>query len=207
MRNNWLRASVLGANDGLISTSSLLIGMAAASPSQQTLLLAGLAALVGGTISMAAGEYVSVSSQADTERADLAKERYELHLNPELELNELTQEVAQALTAHEALQAHARDEIGITETLSANPFQAAMASAGAFVVGALPPLLVAWLLPVNWVVWTLGVLALIGLGALGAASAKLGGAPILPAVRRVLIWGVTALVATALIGRMFGVAA
>ncbi len=218
-RNNWLRATVLGANDGLISTSSLLMGMAAATPSQQTVLLAGLAAVVGGTISMAAGEYVSVSSQADTERSDLNKEIHELTHNPDLELDELTaiycerglnpdlaKEVAQALTAHNALQAHARDEIGITETLAAKPFQAAIASAAAFMAGALPPLLAAYLAPVQSLVWILVFTALSGLGILGALSARLGGAPIFPAVRRVLVWGTAALAATALIGHWFGVA-
>lgn len=219
-RNNWLRAAVLGANDGLISTSSLLIGMAAAAPTQDTLLLAGLAALVGGAISMAAGEYVSVSSQADTERADLAKEHYELTHYPERELQELTQiyqlrglnpdlahQVAVALTQRNALAAHARDEIGLTDTLTANPFQAAFASAATFVIGALPPLLLAWLLPVHYVVWILGSVALIGLALLGAVSAKLGGAPMMPAIRRVVFWGAAALLCTALIGKWFGVAA
>ncbi|ULJ60131.1 VIT1/CCC1 transporter family protein [Wielerella bovis] len=217
-RNKWLRAAVLGANDGLISTASLLMGMAAANSSTQTLWLTGMAALVAGAVSMAAGEYVSVSSQADTERADLAKESKELSEHPQRELTELTdiyrsrgldddlaRQVALALTRHDALQAHARDEIGLTDELAANPFQAAYASAIAFCVGALPPVLVA--------VWAdnakmgLAITALLGLALLGAVSAKLGGAPVLPAMRRVMIWGVIALASTAIIGGLFGVQA
>ncbi|MCG7657883.1 VIT1/CCC1 transporter family protein [Wielerella bovis] len=217
-RNKWLRAAVLGANDGLISTASLLMGMAAANASTQTLWLTGMAALVAGAVSMAAGEYVSVSSQADTERADLAKESKELSEHPQRELTELTDiyrsrgldddlahQVALALTRHNALQAHARDEIGLTDELAANPFQAAYASAIAFCAGALPPVLVA--------VWAdnakmgLAITALLGLALLGAVSAKLGGAPVLPAMRRVMIWGVIALASTAIIGGLFGVQA
>ena len=159
-RNNWLRASVLGANDGLISTASLLTGVAAAAPDFQTLLLTGVSALIGGAVSMAAGEYVSVSSQSDTEKADLRKERCELEANPAAELAELTEiyrrrglsdalaaEVAQALMEQDALSAHARDEIGITETSAAKPMQAALASAGSFCAGAILPLLVALTAP------------------------------------------------------------
>lgn len=217
-RGNWLRAGVLGANDGLISTASLLMGLAAAKPDFHTLMLTGVSALVAGAISMAAGEYVSVSSQADTERADLAKEEYELANNPERELAELAgiyrqrgltpelaQQVAEQLTAHNALDAHARDEIGITETASANPLQASGASALAFCCGAILPLLVALFTPSAQLMMVLAGTTLIGLAILGFLSAKLGGARILPAVMRVLIWGSVALASTAFIGKLLGV--
>lgn len=217
-RNNWLRATVLGANDGLISTASLLMGVAAASVATQTLILTGIASLIAGAISMAAGEYVSVSSQADTEKADLTKEAYELEHNAERELAELThiyqnrglnaelaKQVAIALTEHNALEAHARDEIGLSDTVSANPIQASLASAGAFILGALLPVLCVWLLPKQILTYGLGISTLLGLAFLGFLSAKLGGAKTLPAVIRVVIWGVVALVATGLIGRIFGV--
>ena len=208
-RNNWLRASVLGANDGLISTASLLIGLAAARPDASTILITGVAALVGGAVSMAAGEYVSVSSQADTEKSDLIKEARELERNPDKELAELTRiyegrglnadlahEVAVALTAHNALEAHARDEIGITDTMSANPLQAAAASALAFCSGAILPVLVAIFSPAAALMPTLAASTLAGLGVLGYASAKLGGAPVKPALVRVLLWGAVALAST-----------
>lgn len=217
-RNNWLRAAVLGANDGLISTASLLMGVAAANVDNHTLLLTGFASLIAGAISMAAGEYVSVSSQSDTEKADLAKEAYELEHNAERELVELTHiykkrglddklahDVAVALTAHNALEAHARDEMGLTETAAANPLQAAGASAVSFIVGALLPVLCIWLLPKTSLLWGLGGVTLVGLALLGWLSAYLGGAKILPAVVRIVIWGVIALVATNLIGQFFGV--
>lgn len=217
-RNNWLRAGVLGANDGLISTASLLMGVAAARPDSATLLLTGLAALVAGALSMAAGEYVSVSSQADTERADLAQEARELDRHPERELAELVaiyrqrgldealaQQVALALTRHNALSAHARDEIGITETLSARPLQAAAASALAFVCGALLPLAVIVLAPAAGMIVLLALSTLLGLGALGYASARLGGAPARPAVIRIVLWGAAALAATSGIGHLLGV--
>ena len=237
-RSNWLRASVLGANDGLISTASLMTGMAAAQPDFQTLLLTGISALVGGAISMAAGEYVSVSSQSDTEKADLEIERRELAQHPEAELAELTriycqrglspelaQQVAEQLTAHNALDAHLRDEIGLSETTSAHPLQAALASAGAFAVGAVIPLLVTLLLP-NAILLpfnsnasqeavlllpnaillpALVVSTLLGLAGLGYVSATLGGAKPLPAVGRVVIWGMIALGVTGLIGKLVGV--
>lgn len=187
-RSNWLRASVLGANDGLISTASLMTGMAAAQPDFQTLLLTGISALVGGAISMAAGEYVSVSSQSDTEKADLEIERRELAQHPEAELAELTriycqrglspelaQQVAEQLTAHNALDAHLRDEIGLSETTSAHPLQAALASAGAFAVGAVIPLLVTLLLPNAILLPALVVSTLLGLAGLGYVSATFGG--------------------------------
>ncbi|MBR6877549.1 MAG: VIT family protein, partial [Neisseriaceae bacterium] len=216
-RNNWLRAGVLGANDGLISTASLLMGLVAAHANSGTVLLTGLAALVGGAISMAAGEYVSVSSQADTEKADLVREERELRNNPKEELVELTsiyrargldeqlaKQVAIALTEHDALAAHARDEIGITETLSANPFQAAIASALSFCIGAVLPLLsVVWFAEKDE--WALVITTFLGLSILGIASAKLGGAPILPALIRVLLWGIIALASTAFVGHLFGV--
>ena len=216
-RNNWLRAGVLGANDGLISTASLLMGLVAAHANGETVLLTGLAALVGGAISMAAGEYVSVSSQADTEKADLVREERELRNNPKEELVELTsiyrargldeqlaKQVAIALTEHDALAAHARDEIGITETLSANPFQAAIASALSFCIGAVLPLLsVIWFAEKDE--WALVITTFFGLSILGIASAKLGGAPILPALIRVLLWGIIALASTAFVGHLFGV--
>ena len=217
-RSNWLRASVLGANDGLISTASLMTGMAAAQPDFQTLLLTGISALVGGAISMAAGEYGSVSSQSGTEQADLEIERRELAQHPEAELAELTriycqrglspelaQQVAEQLTAHNALDAHLRDEIGLSETTSAHPLQAALASAGAFAVGAVIPLLVTLLLPNAILLPALVVSTLLGLAGLGYVSATLGGAKPLPAVGRVVIWGMIALGVTGLIGKLVGV--
>ena len=217
-RNNWLRATVLGANDGLISTASLLMGVAAAGSSEQTLILTGVASLIAGAISMAAGEYVSVSSQADTEKADLAKEAYELMHNPDTELKELTQiyrsrgldadlaaKVAEALTKHDALEAHARDEIGLNEDLSANPFQAALASAASFAMGAILPLLCVYAAPQPMRIMALWIATLAGLALLGMLSAHLGGANKMLAMARVVIWGVIALGATSLIGHIFGI--
>lgn len=220
-RNNWLRAGVLGANDGLISTASLLMGMVAGQASMDVLTLTALAAIIGGALSMGAGEYISVSSQADTEKSDLAKEAYELKHNPERELVELTNiykargldddlahQVAVALTRHDALEAHARDEIGLSDALSAKPLEAAMASAASFIIGAVLPLISLWLGAKFGT--DLGVIlagtTLVGLALLGYTSAKLGGARIVPAMARVLIWGVFAMAATALIGKAFGVA-
>ena len=217
-RNHWLRAAVLGANDGLISTASLLVGVAAASPSSQTLLLTGVAALTAGALSMAAGEYISVSSQADTEKADLDKELYELTNNAERELIELTriyeqrgldhvlaQQVAVALTEHNALEAHARDEIGLNDLSQAKPIPASVASALSFIVGAILPVIGILLLPAHTLVWSLSSLTVVGLILLGIISARLGGAPIIPATARVVIWGVLAMAATSLIGHLFGV--
>lgn len=217
-RNNWLRAAVLGANDGLISTASLLVGVAAANQSSQTLLLTGLAALTAGAFSRAAGEYISVSSQADTEAADLAKEQYELDNNPERELLELTRiyesrgldsdlahQVAVALTEKDALGAHARDEIGVTEIAQAKPFEAAIASAIAFIIGGVVPILGLFIFPSFNLVYALMGLTIAGLVLLGIASARLGGAPVVPAVTRVVVWGTLAMIATSLIGRFFGV--
>ncbi|MDO5056051.1 MAG: VIT family protein [Lautropia sp.] len=217
-RNNWLRAGVLGANDGLISTASLLMGMVAAAADSRTLVLAGISAMVAGAVSMAAGEYVSVSSQADTEKADLHKERQELATNPEAELQELTQiyqsrgldpalarQVAESLTRHDALNAHARDEIGISETVETNPVQAAWASALAFCVGAILPLLVVALLPAGVLGLSLPASTMLGLGALGWLSARLGGAPAARAVIRILLWGAGAMGFCALIGHWAGI--
>ncbi len=217
-RNSWLRASVLGANDGLISTASLLMGLVTANADSKMLLLTGIASLTAGAVSMAAGEYVSVSSQSDTENADLQKEAYELEHNAERELLELTNiykarglddelahKVAVALTKNNALEAHARDEIGLTDTASAKPLQAGIASALSFVVGAMLPIFCVWLLPKDGLLMSLGIATLFGLALLGFLSAKLGGAKVLPAVVRVVIWGVVALVATGLIGKLFGV--
>lgn len=217
-RNTWLRAAILGANDGLISTASLLVGVAAANPSSQVLILTGLSALTAGALSMAAGEYVSVAAQADTEQADLAQERHELTHNPESELFELTHiyemrgldhtlahQVAMALTKHDALGAHARDEIGLTDTGKANPLQAAIASALAFIAGAVLPIIGILLLPKQSLTWTLSLLALLGLIILGFLSARLGGAPVLPAIGRIVTWGILAMLATSMIGSLFNI--
>lgn len=217
-RNHWLRAAVLGANDGLISTASLLVGVAAASTNSQTLLLTGLAALTAGAISMAAGEYISVSSQADTEKADLNKELYELTHNPERELFELTtiyktrgldhvlaHQVAVALTKHDALATHARDEIGLTEVSQAKPVHASIASGLSFIAGAIFPVIGILILPAQTLVWSLASVTVIGLILLGIVPARLGGAPIIPATTRVVVWGVLAMLATSLVGHLFGV--
>ena len=213
----WLRAAVLGANDGLISTSSLIVGVAAAEPTRQSILLAAFAGLVAGALSMAAGEYVSVSSQADIERADLAIEREELANSPELEHSELARiyvgrglspalaaEVATQLMAHDALAAHARDELGMSEVTRARPIQAALASAAAFATGALPPVILTMLLPLGSL--TLGIVAssLVLLAALGGTAARTGGAPVFIGAARVAFWGAVAMACTALVGRLFG---
>ena len=212
-RNNWLRAGVLGANDGLISVSSLLIGMIAAKASSMTLSLAGVASLVAGAIAMAAGEYVSVSSQMDSEDADKNQEMVRLQQYPDEELRELTvnyqrrglshelaYEVARALTRHDALAAHMRDEVGISEVIETNALQAAGASALAFASGGLVPVLVILSSPSPWQPWLLGGSTLLGLVGLGALSARLGGAAILPAVIRLVVWGVLALGVSSAIG-------
>lgn len=218
-RNNWLRAGILGANDGLISTASLMMGIAATNPHTSTLLLTGTAALIGGAISMAAGEYVSVSGQSDTEKADLHKEHNELKNHPERELQELieiyrrrglnqqlAQQVAQALTRHNALEAHARDEIGITETMQAKPFQAAAASATAFCIGAILPLAISIISSPSTVIPALAISTVTGLALLGYSAAKLGGAPTIPAIIRTTLWGIFALTCTGLIGYFFDTA-
>lgn len=218
-RVGWLRAAVLGANDGIVSTASLVLGVAAAGTSQTGILVAGVAGLVAGAMSMAAGEYVSVSSQSDTERADLARERVELATEPELERSELARiyverglpleladQVARALTDHDALGAHARDELGISEVHTARPVQAAFASAGTFAVGAALPLVLALVLPMAWVTWGVALGSLVFLAALGAVSARTGGAPMLRGAARVALWGALAMAITAGIGALFGVA-
>jgi vacuolar iron transporter family protein len=218
-RIGWLRAAVLGANDGIVSTASLIIGVAAAHASHGTILLTGLAGLVAGAMSMAAGEYVSVSSQADTEAADLAKEKAELMHEPESELKELTgiymarglnielaQQVATALTAHDALGAHARDELGISEIVAAKPMLAAWASAGTFAIGAALPLLAAVFTPQPLVVPVVAVLSLLFLALLGGLAAKAGGASLTKGAMRVAFWGALAMLITALVGKLFGVA-
>ncbi|MEO6155940.1 MAG: VIT family protein [Thermomonas sp.] len=215
----WMRASVLGANDGLISTSSLLVGMAAANATPHIILVTAVAALSAGALSMAAGEYVSVSSQADTEAADTAKERHELEHAPEAELLELThiymqrgldralaQQVAEQLTAHDALGTHLRDELGISEVLAARPVQAALASAAAFSLGALPAILLAWLWQGSSLVLAIIVVTLALLALLGAFAGRLGGASSAKGAMRVLFWGAMAMTATGLIGRLFGIA-
>lgn len=216
-RVGWLRASVLGANDGLISTSSLVVGVAAANPTPGAVLIAAFAGLIAGALSMAAGEYVSVSSQADTENADLAREEKELATQPEFERAELAGiyekrgltpalavQVADQLMAHNALEAHARDELGIHEITKARPIQAALASAASFAVGAAPPAILAALMPANTVTVGVGIVTFILLLILGAIAARLGGAPIVRGSLRVGIWGAIAMIATALIGRLFG---
>ncbi len=216
----WLRAAVLGANDGLISTSSLIVGVAAAQPARGPVLVAAMAGLVAGALSMAAGEYVSVSSQADTEAADLARERGELAANPEFEraelaglymsrglTAELAGQVADQLMAGDALGAHARDELGLSEMTRARPLQAALASATAFAVGALPPLLLVLAVPITRLTPAVVGLSLLLLVMLGAVAAHLGGAPRARGAARVTFWGALAMAATALVGRLFGTVA
>jgi len=216
-RIGWLRAAVLGANDGLISTSSLVVGVASAEPSRMAILLAGVAGLVAGALSMAAGEYVSVSSQADTERADLDQERRELAASPEAERAELAEiyvsrgltrelatQVAEQLMARDALAAHARDEIGINETTQARPIQAALASASSFAVGASPAVLLVAVLPTGILTPGIVGVTLVLLLVLGGVAARLGGAPITRGALRVAFWGAVAMACTAAIGRLFG---
>jgi VIT1/CCC1 family predicted Fe2+/Mn2+ transporter len=214
-----LRAAVLGANDGIVSTASLLIGVAAAEAGRAEVLTAGVAGLVAGAMSMAAGEYVSVSSQADAERAEIDRERRELAHEPEHERRELAgiyeergldaplaHQVAEQLMAHDALEAHKRDELGITETLRARPLQAALASAGAFALGAALPLLVAVVFADAATIPGVAVASLASLAGLGALSARAGGAPVGTAVARVLFWGALAMAATAAVGSLFALA-
>lgn len=218
-RTGWLRAAVLGANDGIVSTASLIMGVAAAGASATGILAAGIAGLVGGAMSMAAGEYVSVSSQSDTERADLARERHELATSPDQEHAELSaiyvkrgleaglaSQVATQLMQHDALGAHARDELGISETLTARPVQAALASAATFASGALLPLLIVVLLPLSTLLWSVSIGSLISLALLGSLAARTGGAPVQRAALRVTFWGALAMAITAAIGALFGVA-
>ncbi len=219
-RIGWLRAAVLGANDGIVSTSSLILGVAASGAASNSILIAGVAGLVAGAMSMAAGEYVSVSSQADTENADLARERQELHAMPEAEHAELTgiyvergldpdlaAQVATQLMAHDALGAHARDELSITEMVSARPVQAALASAATFAVGAALPLVVVLLAPQSILIWAVALSSLLFLALLGSLAAATGGSPVLRAALRVTFWGALAMALTAGVGALFGVSA
>ena len=216
-RMGWLRAAVLGANDGVVSVSSLVVGVAAGGASQNNILLTGIAGLVAGALSMAAGEYISVQSQADTENADLNRERRELDQEPDKELHELKSiymqrgldeqlalQVAAKLTAGDALAAHARDELGITDELRARPIQAAVVSAAAFAVGAIIPVLAAILAPSNWVSFVTTVVTLLSLTALGSLAAFAGGASILRGAIRVTFWGALAMSITAIIGKIIG---
>ncbi len=217
-RIGWLRAAVLGANDGIVSTASLIIGVASANMAHEVILLTGVAGLVAGTMSMAAGEYVSVSSQSDTENADLTRERLEIATDPEHEIQELASiyvgrgltpelanQVAVQLTAHDALGAHARDELGINEIMTAQPIQAALASAGSFALGAALPLLVVWLMPTSNLMLPVASFSLAFLALLGGLAAKAGGANGWVGTLRVAFWGALAMVATAGVGSLFGV--
>lgn len=219
-RTGWLRASVLGANDGIVSTSSLILGVAAANTTQSDIMLAGVAGLVAGAMSMAAGEYVSVSSQADTENADLNIERKSLVEDYDAELEELStiyevrgltpelaRQVAQQLMTTDALAAHARDDIGIADKSKAKPLQAALSSAAAFIVGALSPLLVAWWAPQSNIILLVALSTLFFLALLGAIAAGIGGAPLHKGAMRVMLWGAFAMVLTTTIGRLFEVMA
>jgi vacuolar iron transporter family protein len=216
-RVSWLRAAVLGANDGIVSTASLLVGVAAAEASESSLLAAGIAGVVAGAMSMAAGEYVSVHSQADTEKADLDRERRELETDAAGESRELmaiyigrglspdlARQVSDQLMAHDALGAHARDELGITERTSARPLQAAAASAASFAVGAVLPLLVATLVPLSRVLVAVPLAALVFLALLGSVAARVGGANAFVAATRVTFWGAIAMAVTAGVGALFG---
>lgn len=217
-RSNWLRASVLGANDGILSTASIAIGVAAASDFREPVVLATLAGLVAGALSMAAGEYVSVSSQTDIEKADIAREKQELIDMPELELQRLAEiyeerglskktalQVAKELTAHDALGAHVRDELGINEVSQAKPIQAALASGASFTLGGLLPFLVTLFFPLPSLEYTLYVSAIIFLILLGVIAAKAGGSKIGIAILRITFWGTVAMGLTALVGYLFGV--
>jgi VIT1/CCC1 family predicted Fe2+/Mn2+ transporter len=216
----WLRAAVLGANDGIVSTASLIIGVAAAGATHQSIILAGVAGLVAGAMSMAAGEYVSVSSQFDTEQADLELERLSIEQNYDFEKKELAEiyenrglesalalQVADQLMEHDALGAHARDEIGISPTFSARPVQAALSSAGTFTVGASLPLLAAWLVAGEQLITAVAIASLVFLAVLGSLAARVGGASVLVGAVRVTFWGSLAMLLTAAVGRLFGVVA
>lgn len=220
LRIGWLRAAVLGANDGIVSTASLVVGVAATGAGVDEVLVAGVAGLVAGAMSMAAGEYVSVSSQGDTERADLEREREELATSPEHEhaelaalyvqrglTPELASEVAAQLMRHDALGAHAREELGLSDTTAARPVQAALTSAATFAVGAVLPLVVAALAPAGALAWSVAAGSLLFLAALGALAARAGGARWTTAAARVTFWGALAMLATAGAGALFGVVA
>ena len=219
-RIGWLRASVLGANDGIVSTSSLIIGFAAANSSRESILLSGIAGLVAGAMSMAAGEYVSVSSQSDTEKADLELEKKSLENDAEFETEELAKiyqnrglepalakQVAVQLMDHDALGAHARDEIGILDTVSARPVQAAIYSAGTFTVGAALPLIVAFVSTQPYLIPAVAILSLVFLALLGGLAARTGGASVFIGASRVTFWGALAMALTAAVGHLFGVTA
>lgn len=219
-RIGWLRAAVLGANDGIVSTASLIVGVAAAGPEREAILVAGVAGLLAGALSMAAGEFVSVSSQADTERADLAREAEEIRTDPVFERDELAaiyvgrgvdpalaRQVADQMMASDALGAHARDELGLSDATSARPLQAAFASALTFSAGAAAPLLAALLVPVGAIIASVFATSLLCLIVLGWVGARAGGAPPLRAIVRVGFWGVVAMAVTAGVGALFGVAA
>jgi VIT1/CCC1 family predicted Fe2+/Mn2+ transporter len=216
-RTGWLRAAVLGANDGILSTASLILGVAAADSTRSSVLVAGMAGLIAGAMSMAAGEYVSVSSQADTENADLERERAELAADGASEHAELAaiytargldaglaDQVASQLMTRDALGAHARDELGISDTLSARPVQAALASAGTFAVGAAMPLLLVLVVPRSALIWTISSSTLFFLALLGALAARAGGSPVWRSVARVTFWGALAMALTAGVGALFG---
>lgn len=218
-RIGWLRAAVLGANDGIVSTASLVIGVAAASAGRGEVLIAGVAGLVAGAMSMAAGEYVSVKSQSDTEEADLAREQAELALDSGAEHRELAgiyvkrgldpglaEQVASQLMEHDALGAHARDELGISDTLSARPVQAALSSAASFTAGAVLPLLIVLLAPVGVLPWAVAASSLAFLAVLGTVAARTGGASALKGAWRVTFWGALAMAITAAVGALFGTA-
>lgn len=217
-RGGWLRAAVLGGNDGIISVASLVIGVAAANPDPSVIIISGVAGLVAGAMSMAAGEYISVSAQRDSEQADIARERQAIEETPGEELEELTeiyQErglsdetaalVARELMEKDPLSAHLRDELGFSDELAAKPLQAAIASGVTFTVGAAPPVLAAVLAPPELTIWAIAVVSVIALALLGATGAKVGGAPIVPATIRVVGWGILAMAATAAIGSLFGI--
>lgn len=217
-RTGWLRAAVLGANDGIISVASLIIGVAAATPEPEAVMIAGIAALMAGAMSMAAGEYISVSSQADSERADIRREREALTETPAAEEAELAgiyrarglsaetaAAVARELTALDPLAAHVRDELGLSEHLAARPLQAALASGVTFSAAAVVPLVAAWLAPAAAIIVTVVTVSILALAILGALGAKAGAAPMVPAVARVVGWGVFAMAVTAAVGRLFGV--
>jgi VIT1/CCC1 family predicted Fe2+/Mn2+ transporter len=219
-RVNWLRAAVLGANDGTISISSLIVGVAASGADARTILITGVAGTIAGAMSMAAGEYVSVQSQADTEKADLALELEELRKHPERETEELTQiymrrgldrplaeKVARQLMANDALEAHARDELGITSTLRARPVQAALASAGSFFAGSVVPIVTVLLAPRDWVSQIATGSALMALSVLGGCAAYIGGASMLKGALRVAFWGALAMGLSAAVGSLFGLSA
>jgi VIT1/CCC1 family predicted Fe2+/Mn2+ transporter len=217
-RSGWLRAAILGANDGILSTASIIVGVAAASTTREPIIIAGVAGLVAGALSMAAGEYVSVSSQTDIENADLKREKKELEETPEAELRELaniykergldddlSMKVAIQLTAHDALQAHARDELGIHEITQAKPLQAAFASGAAFVFGGLLPVLVALFATLNYMIYLQYISSILFLILLGAVAAKVGGSSVSKAIIRITFWGTLAMGISAYIGHLFGV--